>query len=153
MSEVALATLGVGLVIGYVGHPARMCFVGGIRDFVLVRDTELLRGLVAFFVTGWVAFSVAGAIDPAAAGPAAGGLPVAELAHGLPSPATYVALTAAAAFVVGLFSVLADGCPFRQHVLAAQGLSSGVFYLGGFYAGVVVYDVWVQGWIARAFGG
>jgi uncharacterized protein len=153
VSEAALATLCVGVVIGYVGQRARMCFVGGIRDFVLVRDTELLRGLVAFFVTGWVAFSLAGAVDPAAAGPAAGGLPLPATGADLPSPTTYVLLTALAAFAVGFLSVLADGCPFRQHVLAAQGMSSGVLYLAGFYGGVVVYDVWVQGWIARAFGG
>jgi uncharacterized protein len=148
-----MATLGVGLLIGYVGQRARMCFVGGIRDFVLVRDTELLRGLVAFFVTAWLAFSLAGAVDPAAAGPAAGGLPLLGAGGGMPSPATYVLLTAVAAFVVGFLSVLADGCPFRQHVVAAQGSSSGVCYVVGFYGGAIVYDLWVQGWIAGAFGG
>lgn len=154
MSEASLATLGVGLLVGYVGQRSRMCFVGGIRDFVLVRDSELLRGLIAFVVAGWLAFSVAGAVDPALAGPAAGGLPVPGLSGGeLPGSATFVLLTTSAAFLVGLGSVLADGCPLRQHVMAGQGSRGALLYLAGFYAGVVLYDLVVQDWIARAFGG
>ena len=51
------------------------------------------------------------------------------------APVAYVGLTAGAAFGLGLLSVLANGCPFRQHVLAAQGSSSATFYLAGFYGG------------------
>jgi uncharacterized protein len=153
VSEATVATLAVGLVIGYVGQRSRMCFIGGIRDFLLVRDTELLRGLVAFFVTGWLAFSIAGAIDAQAAGPDAGNLPLPGFGAAIASPLSYAVLTAAAAFLVGLLSVLADGCPFRQHVLAAQGAGTAVLYLVGFYGGVVVYDLWIQEWIARAFRG
>jgi hypothetical protein len=44
----AVATLVIGVVLGYLGQRSRMCFVGGIRDFILVRDTYLLKGLLAF---------------------------------------------------------------------------------------------------------
>jgi uncharacterized membrane protein YedE/YeeE len=153
VSEATVATLLIGVVLGYLGQRSRMCFVGGIRDFALVRDSELLRGLVAFVVVAWLAFSVAGALDAPLAGPAAGGVPIPGLGEALPSPWTYVALTAVAAFGVGLFSVLADGCPLRQHVMAGQGAGSAVLYLGGFYVGVVVYGLVVQPWIAGLFGG
>ena len=56
----AVATLLIGLVIGYLAQRSRMCFIGGIRDFILVRDTELLKGLVAFGLTAWIAFPLAG---------------------------------------------------------------------------------------------
>src|SRR2546428_13437594 len=58
----AVVTLLAGAVIGYLGQRSRMCFVGGIRDFVLVRDTYLLRGLIAFGLTAWLTFPMTGLI-------------------------------------------------------------------------------------------
>jgi hypothetical protein len=37
--------------------------------------------------------------------------------------------------------------------MAGQGSPGALLYLAGFYVGVVVYDLVVQGWIAGAFGG
>ena len=48
----AIATLVIGVIVGYLAQRSRMCFVGGIRDFILVRDTELLKGLIAFGLAG-----------------------------------------------------------------------------------------------------
>ena len=127
----AIATLIVGLVLGYLGQRSRMCFVGGIRDFILVRDTELLKGLVAFGITAWIAFPLAGFLTG-----------VHRAAFGAPDAAT-VALTTLGGFGVGYFSTLANGCPLRQHVLAAQGVASSIAYLGGFFAGAVIFHVWV----------
>jgi len=127
----AIASLLIGLVLGYLGQRSRMCFIGGIRDFILVRDTALLKGLLAFGVTAWVAF------------------PLARLVAGAPldSPAAAdavtVALTIAAGFGVGYVSTLANGCPLRQHVLAAQGVTSSMTYLAGFFAGAVAFHLWV----------
>src|SRR5581483_5702002 len=53
---VSLASL--GLVVGYLGQRSRMCSIGGLRDFVLVRDTALLKGALALLVTAWVSFGV-----------------------------------------------------------------------------------------------
>lgn len=159
MSEPAIATLLIGIVIGYVGQRSRMCFVGGLRDFLLVRDTELLRGLLAFAVTAWVGFSAAGSLGLI-------GTPAANLGVGATAPAdsslvgrlegwfasigsldSYLLVTVAAAFALGLLSVLANGCPFRQHVLAAQGGSRAMLYLVGFYGGALLYAFFVQDWI------
>ena len=133
----AVATLVIGLVLGYLGQRSRMCFVGGIRDFILVRDTALLKGLIAFGLTAWVGFPLAAILS--------GERPVAFGA----ADAISVALTVAGGFGVGYVSTLANGCPLRQHVLAAQGARSSVAYLGGFFAGAVLFHVWVASAMLR----
>ncbi|MCZ7574245.1 MAG: YeeE/YedE family protein [Ardenticatenaceae bacterium] len=138
MTLAAIASLIIGLVIGYLGQRSRMCFVGGIRDFILVRDTFLLKGLIAFALTAWVAFPLAAL---------AGGVPVG--AFGRPDAVT-LALTALGGFGVGFLSILANGCPFRQHVLAAQGVISSATYLAGFFVGAVIFHTLViplLGWL------
>ena len=61
MSERILSTLligALGLVVGYLAQRSRMCFVAGLRDYILVRDRELLTGLFAFLVTVWTLTSI-----------------------------------------------------------------------------------------------
>ncbi|MFN8455191.1 MAG: hypothetical protein U0401_11080 [Anaerolineae bacterium] len=190
----ALATLVVGIIVGYLAQRSRMCFIGGLRDFILVRDNELLKGVIAFFVTAWLAFSVAGvfglvdwqapkfqgstpaenqAIEPVIAvsrcqtqlGNATGCPNLREAwtptkavepiswqtsAQVAPAPTNLaqslgsvgwpiLLLTVGAGVAIGLFSTLANGCPTRQHVLAAQGMQDSLFYLAGFYLGVIFY--------------
>lgn len=137
MTVAAVASLVVGIVIGFVGQRSRMCFVGGIRDWILVRDTFLLKGLVAFLLVGWVLFPLSAAV---------GGAP----ATGFASPVvTTVLLTVAGGFGVGVVSILAEGCPFRQHVLASQGNGGSMVYLGGFLAGAVVFHTVVSPVLGR----
>jgi len=133
----ALVTLVVGVTVGYLGQRSRMCFVGGIRDFILVRDRYLLRGLIAFGLTAWIAFPAAAAIGGAGVGP-----------FGTPDLVTMV-LTGCGGFGVGYISTLANGCPFRQHVLAAQGVVSSGTYLAGFFAGAVIFHLWVAPLLLR----
>jgi uncharacterized membrane protein YedE/YeeE len=133
----AVATLVIGIVLGYLAQRSRMCFVGGIRDFIVVRDTALLKGLVAFGLTGWLLFPVAGLLTGEAT-------PAIDI-----SDAVTLALTIAGGFGVGYVSTLANGCPLRQHVLAAQGVRSSIAYLAGFFAGAVVFHVWIAGLLTR----
>ena len=137
----AIATLVIGVILGYLGQRSRMCFVGGIRDFILVRDTALLKGLIAFGLTAWLMFPLAGLI----AGTASGTFGVADALTDIVT----IALTIAGGFGVGYVSTLANGCPLRQHVLAAQGATSSMAYLGGFFAGAVVFHVWVVSLLLR----
>lgn len=123
----AVATLTIGIVLGYLGQRSRMCFVGGIRDVILVRDTYLLKGLLAFGLTAWLAFPLAGLLVGARSGSFGG------------SDAVTLGLTIVGGFGVGFLSTLANGCPFRQHVLAAQGVRSSIAYLAGFFAGAVIF--------------
>jgi uncharacterized protein len=128
----AVATLLIGMVIGYLGQRSRMCFVGGIRDFILVRDAYLLKGLIAFGLTAWLAFPLAGLLSGTRPGPFGA------------ADAVAVLLTVLGGFGVGYFSTLANGCPFRQHVLAAQGARSSIAYLAGFFAGAVMFHSWIE---------
>jgi hypothetical protein len=127
----AVATLLIGIVLGYLGQRSRMCFVGGIRDFILVRDTALLKGLIAFGATAWLAFPFAALLVGTTGETFAA------------SDAVTAILTIAGGFGVGYVSILANGCPLRQHVLAAQGVKSSVTYLAGFFAGAVIFHLWV----------
>ena len=137
MTVAAVASLVVGIVIGFVGQRSRMCFVGGIRDFILVRDTFLLKGMIAFGLVAWVAFPV-------------GGLVGGEAVAGFGKPVlTTLLLTVVGGFGVGYVSILANGCPFRQHVLAAQGSGSSMYYLAGFFAGTVVFQLVVSPVLVR----
>jgi hypothetical protein len=123
----AISTIVIGGILGYLGQRSRMCFVGGIRDFILVRDTYLLRGLIAFGITAWLAFPIAGLVV---------GLPLSPFNS---SDLVAVVLTIIGGFGVGYFSTLANGCPFRQHVLASQGVTTSIAYLAGFVAGAVIF--------------
>ncbi len=58
-------------------------------------------------------------------------------------------LIAAAGVALGLFSTLANGCPTRQHVLAAQGVRDSRLYLVGFYVGVVIFYLATRPLLAR----
>lgn len=131
MTVAALASLTVGVVIGFVGQRSRMCFVAGIRDYIIVRDTFLLKGLVSFGLVAWIGFPLSGLV---------GGEFVGEFGR----PVLQTALLAiGGGFGVGYFSVLANGCPFRQHVLAGQGTGGSLVYLGGFFTGALTFHLWV----------
>ena len=123
----AIATLTIGIILGYLGQRSRMCFIGGIRDFILVRDLYLLKGLFAFGLTAWFAFPLVGFVVGTHAGGVGG------------FDAVTLVLTIVGGLGVGFVSTLANGCPFRQHVLAAQGARSSMAYLGGFFAGAVIF--------------
>ena len=127
MTVAAVASLVVGIVVGFVAQRSRMCFVGGIRDWILVRDTFLLKGLVGFALTAWVLFPVSALL---------GGEP----ADGFAAPVLEAVLfTVAGGFLVGSVSIFANGCPLRQHVLAAQGDGGAMVYLAGFFSGAIVF--------------
>ncbi len=157
----ALVTLVMGIVLGYLAQRSRICFIGGLRDFILVHDTELLKGAIAFFVTAWLAFSVAGSFglldwQQAPAGAAATGA-ASGMAMSASAPRLDLsginwqrwALIGAAGIALGLCSTLANGCPTRQHVLAAQGVRDSRLYLVGFYLGVVIFYLATRPLLAR----
>lgn len=54
----SLVFLGIGLIVGFLAQRSRMCFVAGLRDWIMVRDAELLTGLFSFLATVWVLTSV-----------------------------------------------------------------------------------------------
>ena len=169
----AIVTLIMGLILGYLAQRSRICFIGGLRDFLLIRDSELLKGAIAFFVTAFLAFSLASALglvdltslDAQAPGSTAAAASsslssVAAAANAilpgvttrLPSLKLSAWLTTIfAGLALGLFSTLANGCPTRQHVMAAQGSRDSLFYLAGFYVGVIVFYLATKPLLALLF--
>jgi uncharacterized membrane protein YedE/YeeE len=131
----AAATLVLGFVIGYLGQRSRLCFVSGYRDLVLTRDTTLLKGVAGAFlgaVGGYILFDVLGGTIPA--------FPL-FLRSPIPGLGIDWVITILAGLAVGLIGALAGGCPFRMHVLAAEGKQNYWFYLIGFYLGLVFYNL------------
>jgi uncharacterized protein len=44
--------------MGFLAQRSRMCFIAGIRDFILVRDKELILGFITFLATIWLLTSI-----------------------------------------------------------------------------------------------
>ncbi|MCL2678424.1 MAG: YeeE/YedE family protein [Clostridiales bacterium] len=197
ISAVSWVSLGVGLIFGFLAQRSRMCFIGGWRDFFLVRDTYLLKGFIAFFVTAalfffgfwltgnrtamatypWVARDAEIVLMPPEMKEeiwcgdeyptnindllpgsehlfgesfcALTGTPMFIVGQDVHLPgiqifgktlSNVVIVTVFAALLMGLFSVMANGCPIRQHVMAASGNISAMLYLLGFFLAILFFD-------------
>jgi len=125
-----LATLAAGFIIGYLGQRSRFCIVSGIRDGIVIRNFYRIKGfigiLVGAFVAFWVFKTIGDNMDNFL-------VPVYSEAAG------YWVASIIGGLGIGFFSVLAEGCPFRQHVMAAEGKKSAMFYLLGFYVGIFYF--------------
>ena len=135
---VSIVSLAVGVIVGYLGQRSRMCTIGGLRDYVLVRDTELLKGVIALLVASWVAF---GLLRPIAASDAGRGLIAAGTT---PSGILAVIAILVGALILGYVATLSGACPLRQHVLAGQGRIGAWWFLAGFYVAAVIYTSWIS---------
>jgi len=141
---IGLATLIVGIIVGYLGQRSRFCTISGIRDFYLVKDPYRLKGIIGIFVGAVVGFTLVNFFggnlqDFTKAG---GWEFMPMLKNGLDvQPLILVPLSAIGAFGMAYFSVMAEGCPFRQHVMAGEGRVSGLIYILGLTIGVIFFDV------------
>ncbi|MGZ6347182.1 MAG: YeeE/YedE thiosulfate transporter family protein [Anaerolineales bacterium] len=130
----SIATLILGFVIGYLGQRSRLCFVSGYRDFMLTHDTTLLKGVLGAFIGalgGFILFSLLGSSIL--------GFPMILQTSMLTRSALII--TIVAGLGVGVVGALSGGCPYRMHVLAAEGKKTYWVYLLGFYAGLIFYNV------------
>lgn len=113
-----LASLGVGLLIGFLAQRTRFCTMGSIRDVILMRDTHLISGVGALVVVAIVTNLILGQFRT----PAFFGQPIAHSQHLW----NFFGMTLA-----GLAFTLAGGCPGRQLFLAGEGDGdAAVFVLG-----------------------
>lgn len=170
-----IATILLGFIMGYLGQRARLCFIGGIRDYYLIRDTYLIKGLFTFLVCAFAGFMLFQFISPAlktfpwfldggavfakkwaATGVTANPSPL------LPAPGdpitwsgkagAHIILAILGGFGLGFFCTMAGGCPFRQHVMAAEGSKSALVYLVGFALGAIVFHRFVAPFIKAVLG-
>lgn len=168
---VSIGTLMVGLIIGYMGQRSGFCIVGAFRNFYLARDTHLLKGVGAIILVAFIGFSFTHLIGgPAQDFPAfSTGLTgnVEKLYNACTDPfgnadnlsdtsskaiIGVLILTTLGGFGVGLFSVLANGCPFRQHVKAGEGHTGSLAFIMGFYLAAIVFGMVVTPIIVAIFG-
>ena len=112
-----LISLAAGLAVGALAQSTRLCMVGGIRDFVLFRETKLLLAFGAVFAAALVCNVLTGNFHPGFTGQ-----PVAHT-DGL--------WNALGMLLAGFGCVLLGGCPLRQLVLSGEGnADSAVTVLG-----------------------
>ncbi|MEM2319773.1 MAG: YeeE/YedE thiosulfate transporter family protein [Candidatus Bathyarchaeia archaeon] len=159
--DLLLVTLVAGFVVGYLAQRARMCFIGGVRDYYLIKDSYLLKGAAGFFVGALIVFAVSSAFLNVPGWPwtvSMGFIPIPGPPLSGPSvvkavPITiHLLLAVLGGFGLGLFSVLAGGCPLRQHVMASEGSKSSMAYLLGFYIGAVVFHALILPLITQLAG-
>jgi len=105
-AALALALL-VGLGIGVLAQRSRFCTIAGLRDFVLMRDTHLLSGIIALIAAAFVANAALGQFQAGFEGQ-----PVAHTEH---------LWNFAGMMLAGLAFTLAGGCPGRQLILSGEG--------------------------------
>lgn len=135
-------SIGIGLLFGFLAQRTRFCTVGGIRDFVLMRDTHLLSGIAAFVVAALLMNLVYGQFHP---GFTLGTGPDGKI---IPQPAAHPTqwLNFAGMVLAGLAFTLAGGCPGRQLFLAGEGDGdAGVFVLGMLTGAALAHNVGTVG--------
>ena len=122
-----LISLAAGLIVGVLAQRTRLCLVGGIRDYILFKDSYLLLGFISILVVTFIGNMVFGFFNFGFAGQ-----PVAHV-DGLWNFLGMV--------VVGWGSVLLGGCPLRQLILAGEGnTDSVVTVLGLLFGGAIAHN-------------
>jgi len=137
---VPIASLVLGFIIGYLGQRSRLCFISGYRDFFLMRNTVLLKGIAGAFigaVFGYAVFNVLGGNVPA--------FPMVLNTPDWGSRSTWL-WTIVGGLGVGIVGVFSGGCPFRMHVQAFEGKKTYWNYLVGFYVGLIFYIIVTAPW-------
>lgn len=100
-------SLVAGLASGVLAQRARMCLSGGVRDFILVRDTYLLKIYGVMFLAALLGNVYFGFFKLGFTGQ-----PLAHTMHLW----NFLGL-----FLVGIAATLAGGCPLRQLIMAGEG--------------------------------
>jgi uncharacterized protein len=120
--------LGCGLVVGFLAQRSRFCIMAAVRNVLLVRDAQMLRGLVALIAAAFGTNLLLGQFHPGFEGQ--------PIAH------TEVLWNVGGMLLVGLASTLAGGCPARQLFLSGEGdTDAGVFVLGMFVGAALAHNM------------
>lgn len=114
-------SLATGLIVGVLAQRSRLCMVGGIRDFIMFRDTYLLSGFIAILLVALIGNLALGSFKL--------GFENQPIAH---SDGLWNFLGMALA---GFGSVLLGGCPLRQLISAAEGNTDSAITVIGLVAG------------------
>jgi len=123
-----LIALAAGLIMGAVGFVSRVCFSGGIRDSIMLKNFTMLSAFIALLVVGIIGNIITGQFNL--------GLEGQPIAH------TQWVWNILGLGLVGFGSVLLSGCPFRQMVLAGSGNSdSAITVLGMIFGAALAHNL------------
>lgn len=120
-----IIALVAGLIFGALAQKSRMCFAGGIRDVILMKNFDLLSVVGGLFVVMLV-YNIA-----------AGKFVLGFNTPGIVAHPDHV-WNLLGMFVVGFAATLAGGCPLRQLVLAGQGSSDAAITVIGMFVGAAL---------------
>lgn len=120
-----LISLAGGLVVGVLAQKSRMCFAGGIRDAILMRNFDLLTIIAGLFGVMLI-FNIA----------------TGRFVLGMNTPGIIAhsdtLWNILGMYAVGFAAVLAGGCPLRQLILAGQGSSDSAVTVLGLFTGAAL---------------
>ncbi len=114
-----------GLIFGALAQKARMCFAGGIRDVILLRNFDLLSAIAGVFVVMLI-YNVA-----------SGNFVLGMNTPGIIAHSEHL-WNILGMYVVGFAAVLAGGCPLRQLILAGQGSNDSAVTVLGMLIGAAI---------------
>ncbi|HEU65466.1 MAG TPA: YedE-related selenium metabolism membrane protein [Chloroflexi bacterium] len=122
----------VGLFVGFIAQRTRMCSVGAWRDLILIRDTHLFSGVVAFFIAALVSNYALGNFSSGLYHWGFEGQYVAHTDHLW----SFLGMT-----LVGLTATFLGGCPLRQIILSGEGdVDASTTVLGLIAGGAIAHN-------------
>ncbi|MBW2604674.1 MAG: YedE-related selenium metabolism membrane protein [Deltaproteobacteria bacterium] len=116
-----MASLLVGLAIGFLAQRSRFCTMGAFRDLILFRQAHLFWGLLSLVVFAFITNLMVGQFHP--------GFAKQPVAH------TMQVWNFGGMVLAGLAFALAGGCPGRQLFLAGEGDGDAAIFVLGMIAG------------------
>ncbi len=116
-----LVAFALSLLCGALAQRSRLCFVGGVRDLIIIRDNTLILGFIGVFFASLIGNLIVGNFNLSFFNQ-----PVAHSQHLWNFLGT---------FIVGLGSVMLGGCPLRQLVLAGEGNTDSAITIFGMLLG------------------
>jgi YedE family putative selenium metabolism protein len=119
-----LISLAVGLFIGFLAQRSRFCTVGAIRDMIMMKDSHLLNGVIAFIVVAFIINLTLGQFHPGFTNQ--------------PISQTNEWWNFGGMVLAGLAFTLAGGCPGRQLFLSGEGDADAGMFVSGMLVGAGV---------------
>jgi uncharacterized protein len=117
--------LGAALVVGFLAQRSRLCFAGAWRDIFLIKNTNLMTGVITAVLAALVLNMFLGQF---------------KLGIGSEMPLSQDAYVANffATTLVGLGATLLTGCPLRQLILSGEGDTDATVTVMGLFAGTAI---------------
>jgi len=113
-----------GIVSGFLFQRSRLCTMGAIRNYLLIRNNFLGLGILAFIIVIITGYYFIGMINF--------GFADQPRAH------TDFIWNIIGMFIVGLSSVFAEGCPLRHIILAGEGQLNSLITVFGMITGASI---------------